>query len=147
MRSLGAHRTVLTLIMYIHAFVGGGFRCCCCCFVRLLPTDINLLLTLSLHVTDRSVELAALSSLTADEIILSNSMPPTTHTDRGWAWVVLAATMGSTFLNGALLYFVGVVHAGLLRKFNESVSLTAWVGGLYSSLIVLAGESLSASAA
>ena len=79
------------------------------------------------------------------ETIFSDNMPPAMQTDQGWAWVVLVASMGSMFLNGVLAYSVGVMHAGLLRKFNESVSLTAWVGGLYTSLIVLAGESLSAS--
>ena len=62
-------------------------------------------------------------------------------TDHGWAWVVLAASVGSNFLNGCLVYFVGVVHAGLLRRYDESVTMTAWAGGLYSSLMSLGGES------
>nr|KAG5708263.1 hypothetical protein BaRGS_021197 [Batillaria attramentaria] len=58
-------------------------------------------------------------------------------TDSGWAWVVLAACSGSHFLNGILAYFVGVVHAGLLRKFQSSVTTTAWVGAIYISLMAL----------
>ncbi|KAK7090914.1 uncharacterized protein [Littorina saxatilis] len=64
-------------------------------------------------------------------------MTPKTQVDSGWAWVVLAATAGSMFLNGILVYFVGVVHAGLLRKYQESIAATAWVGGLYTSLMML----------
>ncbi|KAK7499316.1 hypothetical protein BaRGS_00009576 [Batillaria attramentaria] len=59
-------------------------------------------------------------------------------TDKGWAWVVLVASLGANFLNGTLVYFVGVVHTGLLRKFQSSVTTTAWVGAIYSSLMCLA---------
>nr|KAG5708264.1 hypothetical protein BaRGS_021198 [Batillaria attramentaria] len=57
--------------------------------------------------------------------------------DKGWAWAVLAASSGANFLNGILVYFVGVVHAGLLKKFQSSVTTTAWVGAIYSSLETL----------
>ncbi|KAK7090038.1 hypothetical protein V1264_009893 [Littorina saxatilis] len=60
------------------------------------------------------------------------------QTDRGWAWVVLAASMGGNLLVGVLCYFVGVIHTGLLHQFHASVTTTAWVGALYSSNISLA---------
>ena len=69
----------------------------------------------------------------------SDRMKPASKTDQGWAWVVLAASLGSSLLNGTLCYFVGVVHAGLLKKYNESVAMTAWAGGIYSSLMSLGG--------
>ncbi|XP_070173993.1 monocarboxylate transporter 9-like [Littorina saxatilis] len=59
------------------------------------------------------------------------------QTDRGWAWVVLAASMGGNLLTGVLCYFVGVIHTGLLHQFHASVTTTAWVGALYSSNMCL----------
>ncbi|KAL8596012.1 hypothetical protein ACOMHN_018324 [Nucella lapillus] len=55
------------------------------------------------------------------------------QTDGGWAWAVLAGSMGCNFLNGVLCYFVGVMHTGLLHKYQASVTTTAWVGALYAA--------------
>ena len=74
-------------------------------------------------------------------VLCSDSMPPAVQTDRGWAWVVLAASMANNFLTGALCFSIGVIHVGLLRKYKESVTVTAWVGGLFSSLGAILGES------
>ncbi|KAL8580887.1 hypothetical protein ACOMHN_039587 [Nucella lapillus] len=60
-------------------------------------------------------------------------------TDRGWAWVVLAASMGSHFLNGALAYSVGVLHVGLLHTFeSESVTMVAMAGAVNTGLVCIA---------
>ena len=60
--------------------------------------------------------------------------------DSSWAWVVLGASLGSNFLNGCLSYFVGVVHTGLIKKFQpDSVTFLAFTGAMYSSLTILAG--------
>ena len=66
-------------------------------------------------------------------------MKPASKIDQGWAWVVLAAAASNNFLNGAFCYFVGVVHAGLLRKYDQSATMTAWAGGIYSSMMCLGG--------
>ncbi|XP_076453450.1 uncharacterized protein LOC143288708 [Babylonia areolata] len=60
------------------------------------------------------------------------------QTDRGWAWAVLGASMGCNFLNGVMCYFVGVIHTGLLHKYQASVTTTAWVGALYAANMSLA---------
>ncbi|KAK7482398.1 hypothetical protein BaRGS_00026320 [Batillaria attramentaria] len=59
-------------------------------------------------------------------------------TDRGGAWVVLAASVCGNYLHGVLVYLVGVIHAELLEKFQEDVTTTSWAGAVYSSLASLA---------
>ncbi|KAL8621761.1 hypothetical protein ACOMHN_061896 [Nucella lapillus] len=58
--------------------------------------------------------------------------------DCGYAWVVLAASVGCNYLSGVLVYFVGVIHVELLNEFRGDVTSTAWAGSLYSSLQMLA---------
>ncbi|KAK7480992.1 hypothetical protein BaRGS_00027807 [Batillaria attramentaria] len=60
--------------------------------------------------------------------------------DRGWAWVVLVASLGCNYLTGFLPYSVGVIHVALLDKFQEDVTSTAWAGAIYSSLQMLGGN-------
>ena len=61
-------------------------------------------------------------------------------TDSGYAWLVLAASVGCNYLSGVLVYFVGVIHVELLEKYRDDVTTTAWAGSVYSSLQMLAGE-------
>ena len=61
-------------------------------------------------------------------------------TDSGWAWVVLLASLGNHFLNGAECYCVGLVHVGLLQKFQpDTITFLALSGAVFSSLICIAG--------
>lgn len=60
--------------------------------------------------------------------------------DTGWAWVVLFSSFGSYFLMGSALYAVGIIHATLLDRYEESISLTSWAGALHTALISLAGN-------
>jgi hypothetical protein len=65
-----------------------------------------------------------------------------TEPDRGWSWVVLFASFSSYFLIGGLVNSVGVIHSVLLERYDESVSLTAWVGSLHSALLLLGGKNI-----
>ncbi|KAK7092735.1 monocarboxylate transporter 12-like [Littorina saxatilis] len=64
-------------------------------------------------------------------------MTVTTTVDSGYAWVILLASVGCNYVNGVLVYFVGVIHVELLIKFQDDVTTTAWVGAVYSSLQML----------
>ncbi|XP_076437151.1 monocarboxylate transporter 12-like [Babylonia areolata] len=57
--------------------------------------------------------------------------------DSGYAWVVLAASVGCNCLSGVLVYFVGVIQVELLHRYQDDVTTTAWAGSLYSSLQML----------
>nr|KAG5695058.1 hypothetical protein BaRGS_032551 [Batillaria attramentaria] len=59
--------------------------------------------------------------------------------DRGWAWVVLVASLGNRYVSGALVYLVGVIHVELLNKFHKNATTTAWAGAIFSSLQMLGG--------
>ncbi|XP_052225086.1 monocarboxylate transporter 12-B-like [Dreissena polymorpha] len=59
--------------------------------------------------------------------------------DRGWSWVVLAASFGYFMIFGMLLYGVGIVHVTLLEEYDKPSSATAWAGSLYASLVSLGG--------
>ncbi|XP_076435795.1 uncharacterized protein LOC143275513 isoform X2 [Babylonia areolata] len=64
-------------------------------------------------------------------------------TDGGWAWVVLVASLGSHFLNGSLVYSVGVLYTGLLHKFHsESITLVAMTAAVNTALVCTAGVGL-----
>ncbi|KAH3789102.1 hypothetical protein DPMN_167271 [Dreissena polymorpha] len=60
--------------------------------------------------------------------------------DRGWSWVVLAASFGYFMIFGMLLYGVGIVHVTLLEEYDKPSSATAWAGSLYASLVSLGGN-------
>lgn len=60
--------------------------------------------------------------------------------DRGWSWVVMLACFASFFIQGGAMYAVGILHSALLDKYEGSVSMTSWAGGLYVSLCSLAGK-------
>lgn len=60
--------------------------------------------------------------------------------DHGWAWVVMLACFASFFLQGGAMYAVGIIHSALLDRYEGSVTLTSWAGGLFASLCSLAGK-------
>ncbi|XP_041358319.1 monocarboxylate transporter 12-B-like [Gigantopelta aegis] len=59
--------------------------------------------------------------------------------DRGWAWLVLAASYMNLFIAPGLAYIGGMFQNLLLEQFHQSVSLTAWVTSVFASLLQLAG--------
>nr|KAG5695060.1 hypothetical protein BaRGS_032553 [Batillaria attramentaria] len=62
--------------------------------------------------------------------------------DRGWAWVVLVASLGCNYLSGGPRLLCWVIHVELLDKFQDDVTTTAWAGAIYSSLQMLGGTGM-----
>ncbi|XP_067670381.1 monocarboxylate transporter 12-like [Haliotis asinina] len=56
-----------------------------------------------------------------------------------WAWVVVAASLCALFLNTSLSSIAGVMHVALLERFQDDVTLTSWVGSLFSCMFALSG--------
>ncbi|XP_067670675.1 monocarboxylate transporter 12-like [Haliotis asinina] len=54
-----------------------------------------------------------------------------------WAWVVVVASLCALFLNTSLSYVAGVMHVALLETFQDDVTLTSWIGSLYSCMFAL----------
>lgn len=59
--------------------------------------------------------------------------------DTGWAWAVLFASFGVFCILGGKMYAVGIIHAALLERYRESLSLTSWAGALHTALFSLGG--------
>ncbi|XP_033757480.1 monocarboxylate transporter 3-like isoform X2 [Pecten maximus] len=62
-----------------------------------------------------------------------------TRPDRNWSWVVMVASFVIHGLNGSILYGAGIIQIALLERFNESVSLTSWAGGIFIFFMSSAG--------
>ncbi|KAJ8319741.1 hypothetical protein KUTeg_001328 [Tegillarca granosa] len=62
-----------------------------------------------------------------------------TKPDKGWAWMVMIASLGIHIVNGCFLYSMGIIHNALLDQFEESVTLTSWAGSLVLGLISSTG--------
>ncbi|KAK3871733.1 hypothetical protein Pcinc_023147 [Petrolisthes cinctipes] len=59
--------------------------------------------------------------------------------DGGWGWVIVAASfMVHCIADGVTMSF-GVLFVELLSYFNESKSITSWVGSLFMAIPLLAG--------
>ena len=58
--------------------------------------------------------------------------------DKGWAWMILLATVVNVALN-SLIYTTGIFNVIFLELFDESRSVTAWCGALHSGLSNLLG--------
>ncbi|XP_048247256.1 monocarboxylate transporter 12-like [Haliotis rufescens] len=56
-----------------------------------------------------------------------------------YSWVVVAASFASFLFGPSISYAVGVFYVALLNEFNEDITLTAWMGSLYSSMFALTG--------
>ncbi|XP_046552552.1 LOW QUALITY PROTEIN: monocarboxylate transporter 12-like [Haliotis rubra] len=56
-----------------------------------------------------------------------------------WAWVVVVASLCALFLNTSLSSIAGVMHVALLETFQDDLTLTSWVGSLYSCMFALSG--------
>lgn len=65
--------------------------------------------------------------------------PSCSDLDRGWSWVVLAASFGSFMLIGGTMYAVGIIHIALLDRYKQDVATTAWVGAIHSALMSVGG--------
>ncbi|XP_061171700.1 uncharacterized protein LOC133181178 [Saccostrea echinata] len=63
--------------------------------------------------------------------------------DRGWAFVVLAASFFSMFVAAILTYGTGVIHVGLLEKFQKDAAFTSLIGSVFLSLLSLMGPAVS----
>ncbi|XP_060082430.1 monocarboxylate transporter 9-like [Ylistrum balloti] len=62
-----------------------------------------------------------------------------TRPDKGWSWVVMVASFFIHGLNGSILYGAGIIQVSLLDRFNRSVSLTSWAGGIFIFFMSSAG--------
>ncbi|KAJ8319749.1 hypothetical protein KUTeg_001336 [Tegillarca granosa] len=62
-----------------------------------------------------------------------------TKPDKGWAWMVMIASLGIHIVNGCFLYSMGIIHNALLDQFEESVTLTSWASSLVLGLISSTG--------
>ena len=60
------------------------------------------------------------------------------HHDRGYAWVVLAASAASSLVLSSI-YTVGVFNLTFLEVFGQSKSVTAWCPAVMAGLLSLAG--------
>jgi hypothetical protein len=72
----------------------------------------------------------------------SNSLQDFKSLDKGWSWIIMLASFGTFCLIGANMYGVGIMHAVLLERYNESVSLTAWAGSIHIAFMSLGGITL-----
>ena len=68
--------------------------------------------------------------------------PDFSDLDTGWAWVVLAASFGTSCLMGATQFASGIIHIILLEKYHASVSMTTIVGALHTAMIAIGGRYL-----
>ncbi|XP_041348787.1 monocarboxylate transporter 12-like [Gigantopelta aegis] len=55
------------------------------------------------------------------------------------AWVIVAASFFSLFLNAGLCYAAGVLHVRLVETYPQNVYSVAWLGSILVSLTALAG--------
>ncbi|XP_046374554.2 monocarboxylate transporter 12-like [Haliotis rufescens] len=56
-----------------------------------------------------------------------------------WAWVVVVTSLCALFLNTSLSVIAGVMHVALLETYQDDVTLTSWIGSLYSCMFALSG--------
>ncbi|XP_062567415.1 monocarboxylate transporter 3-like isoform X2 [Saccostrea cucullata] len=75
-------------------------------------------------------------SIVVHEKVLSSD------TDRGWSFVVLAASFSSMFVAAILTYSTGVIHVGLLEKFQKDAAFTSLIGSVFLSLLSLMGSGM-----
>ncbi len=54
--------------------------------------------------------------------------------------VVLAAAFFTLFLGPSVTYANGVFHVALLEKFQDDITVTAWVGSVFGCMFALMGE-------
>ncbi len=68
------------------------------------------------------------------------STPANRKTRKKYAWVVMLASFLTQFLSPSINYASGVIHVALLDRYDSDVTLTAWVGSVYTCMFALAGE-------
>ena len=68
-----------------------------------------------------------------------DQIPNFSDLDRGWAWVVMAATFGAFMIIGGTIYGVGIIHIALLERYKQDITMTSWVGALHSAMMNLGG--------
>ncbi|XP_005096402.1 uncharacterized protein LOC101849837 [Aplysia californica] len=66
--------------------------------------------------------------------------------DGGWAWLVLLASYFNLLMCSGLAFVAGMFQVVFLEEFKGSVSLTAWITALFSSLMQLGGPLSSSTA-
>ncbi|XP_060068425.1 monocarboxylate transporter 12-like [Ylistrum balloti] len=62
-----------------------------------------------------------------------------TVADKGWSWVVMVGSFGSSMITGSLHTGVGVIHNILMERFDENVVKTSWASSLYIGMVSLTG--------
>ena len=68
-----------------------------------------------------------------------DQIPNFNDLDRGWAWVIMAATFGTFLLIGGTVYGVGIIHIALLERYKQDITMTSWVGALHSAMMDIGG--------
>ncbi|XP_046559484.1 monocarboxylate transporter 12-like isoform X1 [Haliotis rubra] len=56
-----------------------------------------------------------------------------------YSWVVVGASFAALLFGPSINYAVGVFYVALLNEFNEDITLTAWLGALFSCMFALTG--------
>lgn len=64
--------------------------------------------------------------------------------DSGWSWVVMFASFINLSIIGGNVLGVGIIHSALVRKYQESITLTSWAGTLQVAVCSLGGPLSSA---
>ena len=57
--------------------------------------------------------------------------------DGGWGWMVVMASFFLQALSVGNTYSFGVIYVELLDYYNETESVTAWIGSLQAALLYL----------
>ena len=60
--------------------------------------------------------------------------------DKGWAWVVMVATLGIQVIDGMLMYQPGVMLVGLLDEFPYGVATASLVVAIYANIYNFMGN-------
>jgi hypothetical protein len=60
--------------------------------------------------------------------------------DGGWGWMCVLGCALMHILIGGLLRSYGVIYVKLRNKFNSSATITSWVGGGLTALMMILGE-------
>jgi len=56
------------------------------------------------------------------------------------SWLILVSAFLCIFLGTSYCYIVGVLHVALLKEYQQSFTLTAWLGSIHSAVFCLAGK-------